>query len=169
MTTPALYTLTTEYRLLLEQLSDADLDVQTIADTIEASGLTDDIAVKAQGIECVARSLEMHNLAIEAEVTRLRAIQISRSKRAQGLRDYLKANMQACGITKIDTPLFSIRLQYNQPAVDIFEPGLLPAEYMRQAPTPPPAPDKTAIKLAIAKGKDVQGARLTRSVSLRVS
>lgn len=168
MTSIALYSLAGQYQQLSDRLSDMDLDATTIADTIEASGLTDDIAVKAQGIECVARTLELHNPALEAEINRMIDLRNSRAKKAQGLRDYLKTNMQACGIDKIDSPLFSIRLQNNPPAVDVFEPGLLASEYMRRAPQPPPAPDKAAIKAALVAGKDVQGARLVQGVSLRV-
>ena len=169
MTSVALYNLTSEYRALLDNLSNLDLDAQTLADTIEASGLQDDITVKAQGIECIARSFEMHNPAIEAEILRLKAIQIARSRRAQALREYLKSNMIACGIDKIDSPLFSIRLQNNPPAVDVFEPGLVPAEFMTQPVAPPPAPDKAAIKAMLKTGVDVPGCKLTQGQRLVVS
>ena len=169
MTTVALYQLAGQYQQLAEQLADMDLDAQTVADTIEASGLTDDIMVKAQGIECVARTLEMYTPAIDAEIDRLKLLKAGREKKAQGLRDYLKLNMIACGIEKIESPLFKIKLQNNPQAVDIYEPGLIPVEYMRLPEMPPPAPDKTAIKAALKAGHEVQGARLTQGQRLVVS
>ena len=51
----ALYALTDQYRTLMESLDRMDMEAQTIADTIEASGIVDDIQTKAQGIEMVAR------------------------------------------------------------------------------------------------------------------
>jgi hypothetical protein len=39
---------------------------------------------------------------------------------------------------------------------------------MRQPEPPPAAPDKTAIKAAIAAGTEVPGAKLTRGVRLEV-
>ena len=46
----ALYELTSQYRQLAERLSEGDFDAQTISDTIEASGIVDDLQTKAQGV-----------------------------------------------------------------------------------------------------------------------
>lgn len=163
MTLPALYTLAAQYRALAEQLAEADLDAQTIADTIEASGLTDDIATKAQNLEIVARSAEAHFDVIDAEIKRLTALKKQRASVAQGLRDYLLANMVGMGITKIDCPLFTVKVQNNPASVDVYQPELVPAEFMRQPEPPPPAPDKKAIAAALKAGRDVPGAVLKQS------
>ena len=76
--------------------------------------------------------------------------------------------MEVAGVTKIESPYFRLTLQNNPPAVDVFEPGLVPSEFMTQPAPPPPAPDKTAIKQAIAAGQDVPGARLSQSQRLVV-
>jgi hypothetical protein len=169
MTTVALYQLAGQYQQLAERLSNMDLDAQTVADTIEASGLTDEIAEKACGIEMVARTLEMHTPAIDAELERLTALKKQRQKAAAGLREYLKVHMQATGIQKIEAPLFKIRLQNNPPAVDVFEPDLVPIEFMTQPEPPPPAPDRKAIAGALKAGIDVPGAKLTQGQRLVVS
>ena len=100
----ALYTITSQYLALAEKLADGDFDAQTVADTIEASGITDELAVKAQGIEFVARGAEAHNLAIDAEIARLQALKAQRNRVATGLRSYLLDNMQRAGIERIDCP-----------------------------------------------------------------
>ena len=76
--------------------------------------------------------------------------------------------MQTCGISKVESPLFKISLQNNPPSVDIYEPGLIDSEYMRQPETPPPVPDKTALKAALKAGIEVQGAKLVQSQRLVV-
>lgn len=169
MTSVALYNLVGQYHQLAEKLSAMDLDPATIADTIESTGITDEIAVKAQGYEMVARTLEMHAPAIDAEIERLTALKKQRQNAAKGLRDYLKAQMQAAGITKLESPLFKIALQNNPPAVDVYEPGLIPAEFMKQKPPPPPEVDKTAIKDAIKAGREVPGAKLSQGQRLAIS
>ena len=169
MTGVALYTLAGQYQQLAERLSNMDLDAETVADTIEASGLVDDIAAKATGIEMVARTMEQYTPTIDAEIERLTALKKHRQKAAAGLRAYLLHNMQESGITKLESPLFKIALRDNPPAVDVYEPGLVPNEYMRQPETPPPAPDKTAIKAALKAGKDVPGARLTAGQRLAIT
>lgn len=169
MTSIALYTLTGEYLALMNKLSDGDFDAQTIADTIEGSGLTEAIAEKACGVEMVARTMEMHVPAIDAEIERLAKLKKQRQTAAAALRDYLKRNLIASGITKLESPLFKIKLQDNPPAVDIYEPGLVPAEFMTQPAPPPPAADKKAIAGALKAGIDVPGARLTQGQRLVVS
>jgi hypothetical protein len=166
----ALYVLTGQYHQLAEQLSNLDLDAQTVADTIEASGITDELSVKAQGVEMVARGAEAHNLAIDAEIARLQALKDHRAKVAQGLRTYLHSNMVAAGIEKIACPLFTITVRKNPPAVTIDDASTVPAQYKRTPePTPPIAvPDKAAIKAALQGGEVVAGARLTQSTRLEI-
>lgn len=169
MTGIALFEMTAQYRQLAEQLSNLDLDATTVADTIEASGIVDDIAQKATGIEMVARTMEMHNPAIDAEIERLKALKLHRVKAAQGLRDYLRNNMQAAGILKLESPLFKIRLQNNPPSVDVYEPKLIPIEYMTVPVAPPATPNKTAIAAAIKGGEEVPGAKLVQTQRLVVA
>lgn len=166
----ALYNLTGQYMQLAEKLSSLDLDAQTVADTIEASGITDEIAVKAQSIEMVARGAEMHCPAIDAEIERLQALKAHRQKIAQGLRDYLKSNMEAAGIDKIECPLFKISIKKNPPAVEILDEAQIPPSYwVTPEPKPPVArPDKTAIKKAIQAGQEIAGAVLVQHTRLDV-
>ena len=162
----SLYVLKGEYMALANKLADMDLDAQTIADTIESTGLTDSISEKGQNIVLLARSIEQHNDAIKAEIDRLQALLQARKARAVALHKYLLTNMLETGIDSIDGPLVSISIRNNPEAVDVFEPGLVPLEYMRQ-PDPPP-PDKTAIKAALKAGRDVPGCRLTQSQRLAI-
>lgn len=169
MTTLSLYQLSGQYLQLAEQLASLDLDAQTVADTIEASGLTDEITVKAQGIEIVARSAEMHTPAIDTEIARLQKLKAHRQKIAQDLRDYLKRNMEATGIERIECPLFKISIKKNPPAVDIVDESAIP-ESLKKAPEPPaPKPDKTAIKKLLQAGEDVPGAVLRQGTRLDIA
>ena len=164
----ALYELTSQYRQLAERLAGFDMDAQTIADTIEATGLVDDLQTKAQDVLMVAQGAEMHNAAIDAEIVRLQALKAHRSKVAQGLRDYLLTNMQAAGIEKIECPLFKISIRKNPPAVEILDLTEIPAALM-VTPEPKPvvaAPDKAAIKKLLLAGLPVPGAQLTQGVRL---
>lgn len=167
----ALYELTSQYRALADRLASMDMDAQTVADTIEGSGLVDDLQNKAQGVLMVAQGAEAHNFAIDAEITRLQALKAHRAKVAQGLRDYLLTNMQAAGIEKIECPLFKVSIRKNPPAVEIIDQSAIPVALM-VTPEPKPvvaAPDKAAIKKLLAAGQDVPGAQLTQGVRLVVA
>lgn len=167
----SLYNLTDHYLALAHKLADADFDAQTISDTIEASGLVDDLSTKCQAIEYVARSAESQNAAIDGEIVRLQALKAQRTRTAQGLRDYIKTNMQRMEIERIECPLFTLSLRKNPPAVDIFDLLQLPAQYMVTPEPKPPiaAPDKKAIAAAIKAGDDVPGAKLTQGIKLVVA
>ena len=162
----ALFQISNQYLELAEKLASLDLDVETIEDTVEASGLVDDFTDKAQALEFVARGAVAYNPAIDAEIARLMALKASRERVAAGLRKYLMDNMVRTGISKISCPLFSINLQNNPPSTDIYDSLSLPDVYMRQPEPKPAVPDKAVIKSVLLAGVDVPGARLVQSQRL---
>lgn len=164
----SLFQLTADYRALLATLADGDFDSQTIADTIEASGIVDDLQSKAQGYEHVARSLEADTPAMLAEIARLQARIASREKSAQGLREYLLTSMRGAGLDKIESALFTFSVRKNPPAAEITDADALPLSYWRTPEPKPPvaAPDKAAIKAALQAGTEVPGARLVQGLKL---
>jgi hypothetical protein len=164
----ALYVLSSQYAALAEQLDRLELDEKTIADTIEASGLTDDIQNKAQGVLMVATEATKYVPLIEMEIQRLQDLKDTRERVAQGLQDYLKSCMESAGIEKIECPLFKVSIQKNPPAVDIFDPMSIPSAYMTEPKPTPPAPDKALIKQAMKDGFEVPGARMTQSTRLAI-
>lgn len=164
----SLFNISGQYMQLANKLADGDFDLATISDTIEGSGLVDEFNDKAQALVYVARGAVAHNAAIDAEIARLQALRARRNAIESGVLKYLLDNMQRTGISKIDCPLFSISVANNPPSVDVYDPLSLPSQYMRQPDTPPPAPDKTAIKTALKAGVEVQGAKLVNSQRLAI-
>ena len=162
----ALYELAAEYRTDCEKLADMDLDEQTLADTLE--GLSGELEVKAQNVIMFTRNLEATASAIKDAEAQMAARRKALENRAAGLRRYVLENMQFAGIQKIECPFFKLSIRDNPAAVDIYEPGLIPAQYMKQPEPPPPAPDKTAIKAAITAGTEVPGAKLTKGTRLEI-
>lgn len=162
----ALYVLANEYRDAALKLADLDLDPQTVADTLE--GLSGELEVKAQNVAMFVRNLETTAAAIRqhelAQAERRKAIE----NRVASLRAYLSRCMEATGIQKIEAP--GVRLSFRKStAVVIDGEDLLPAEFMRQPETPPPAPDKKAIADAIKAGRDVPGAHIETRQSLQIA
>ena len=170
MTELKLYEISGQYRQLAERLATMDLDATTVADTIEASGLTDALQEKAQGVELVARAAEMYCPAIDAEIARLQALKAQRQKVAQGLRDYLKAQMEAAGIERVECPLFKLTVKKNPPAVEVLDERQVPAHlWVTPEPKPPePRLDKKAIASVLKTGQDVPGCKLVQATRLEV-
>lgn len=164
--TLSLYQIAQDHRAMVSALMESTDDAVTIADTLEAESYP--LELKTQNVAYAVKNLEATAVAIKAAeqemATRRKAIE----NRAQHLKDYALTCMQIAGVTKIECPHFAISVRNNPPSVDVFEPGLIPAEYMRQPETPPPVPDKTLIKDAIKAGKEVPGATLAQGVSLQI-
>lgn len=163
-----LYALTQEFRSLAVRLADGEFDEKTVADTIEASGLPEQIGEKAQGCEMVARTFEADIPTIDAEIKRLQELKKARQARADALRDYLLRNMITGDIQVIDCPLFRISIAKNPPSVEVFDEKQIPADYFTSPPAPPPVLDKKLIAQALKDNHDVPGARLRQGLRLSI-
>lgn len=166
MTGLSLYTIAQEHRAMVTALMATDSDTQTIADTIEAESYP--LEVKAQNVAYAIKNLDATAAAIKAAEVEMAARRKSIESRVAHLREYVKTCMEIAGVSKIDCPHFALTIKANPPSVDIFEPAMIPAEFMRAAEPPPPAPDKTAIKEAIKAGRDVPGAMLAQGTRLDI-
>lgn len=162
----ALYNIAAEYRGAALKLADMDLDAQTIADTLE--GLSGELEVKAQNVAFFARNLEATAAAIKQAEADMAARRKSLESRADGLRRYIFESMKVAGIEQIECPHFRMSIRNNPGAVDIFEPGLLPAEFMETPEPPPPTANKKAIAEAIKAGREVPGARMVKGQRLEI-
>lgn len=162
----ALYELAHDYRNAADKLADLDLDPQTIEDTLES--LSGDLEVKATNTAMLIRNLEASAAAIGDAEAQMAARRIALQNRAKRIKDYVLANMMVAGIQKIECPYFKLAVRDNPAAVEVYEPGLIPANFMRQPDPPPPAVDKTAIKEALKAGQDVPGCKLTVGKRLEI-
>lgn len=164
MTSIALYTLAHEYQEAASKLAELDLPDEVINDTLE--GLSGDLEAKATNVAMFIKNLEVSADAIKAAEQTLSQRRKAIEARMQRVHGYLQFNMENCGISKIESPYLTISLQKNPAAVKIEDETLIPADYMRQPETPPPAPDKKLIAQAIKDGYAVPGCKLEQSQRL---
>lgn len=161
----ALYLLTNEYRAAAMALAELDIDAQTVADTLE--GLSGELELKAQSVGYMIRAFEADADACKAwaktAAERAKAIE----GRAEALRAYLHSCMQAAGIQKIEGPGIALGFRKSS-AVVIDGVDLIPAAYMRQPETPPPAPDKSALLALLRSGETVPGTHLEYRLTLSI-
>lgn len=162
----ALYEIAHQYRADADKLADMDLDEQTLSDTLES--LSGDLESKATNTAMLVRNIEASAAAIKEAEAAMAARRKALENRASRIKDYLLANMMVAGVQKIECPYFKLAVRENPPAVEVYELGLIPAEFMRQPEPPPPAVDKTAIKEALKAGQDVPGCKLTRGNRLEI-
>jgi hypothetical protein len=166
MTTLTLFQIASEFRHITDVLMDAHCDEQTLKDTLEGEAW--DLECKAQNYAFVIRNLEATAEAIKAAEKQMADRRKAIENRARYMAERLKLGMEIAGVKKLECPHFAIAIQNNPASVEVFEPGLVPAEFMTQPEAPPPAPNKTAIKEAIKAGRDVPGAMLVQGTRLAI-
>jgi hypothetical protein len=166
MTAVSLYVIANEHRAMVERLMDSQDDPQTIADTIEAESYP--LEVKAQNVAFAIRNLEATAAAIKEAEQQMAARRKAIENRAQQVRDYLQTCMEIANVSKIECPHFALTIKNNPPSVEVFEPDLVPAEYLKTPEPAPPVIDKNAIKEAIKANKDVPGVVLSQGSRLEI-
>lgn len=101
---------------------------------------------------------------IDRRIQQLKERKESITKRKESLINYLRKNMEATGISKIECPYFSISLQKGRESVHVLDESMLDDEYIKVKTEV--SPDKIAIAKAIKDGKEVAGAVMQRGDSI---
>ena len=162
--------LTTEYQTLMDMLNQEDPDLQAVADTLE--GLAGEIEEKADNVATMVKEYTYLSEALKNEADTL----IQRAKaarcRAEWLVQYLQANMEAMGKTKLETPRNKLTIKKTPAAVRFADENAFLAwatldheEYIRQKA---PEIDKTAVKNALKEGKELPGVTLEQGQKLYI-
>lgn len=161
-----LYEMAAEFRQTAELLADMDLDPQTITDTLEAAAFP--IEQKCAQVAAFIRNMEATAEQIKQAEKQMAERRKAMENRAEHIRDYLLHNMQACGMTKIEHPLFKIAIKQNPESVVIEDERQIPVDYMRFPELPPPVPDKALMKQAMKDGYTIPGAKLVRTQRVEI-
>jgi len=141
-----------------------EFTVDDVKDTFEA--LEGELSAKASSLIVVVNNFDSDIDAISNEIKRLQARKTVLTNKKDSLRDYLKMNMQAAGITSIKCPLFSITLAKGRDVVWIDSELDIPDDFKQEITTV--KVDKVNLLKALKDGP-VEGARLVKSDdSLRI-
>jgi hypothetical protein len=164
--TLSLYLMTEDYRQALAVLAEAELDEQTVADTLE--GLQGELSLKAANVAAFVLNLEAEAEAARTAEERIRRRRQVLEKRAEQMREYLLGNMVRADISEIAAldKSFRARVLQGREAVVVEDEAALPPDYVRVKVVE--EPDKVLIARAIKDGYDVPGARLVRRPTLKI-
>lgn len=150
-----LHELTGQY---LELANNEDIPPDAIRDTLEA--IAGSIQEKAVSLADWSLDMDGNMDKINAAIERLKAKKKQIAARKESLHEYLRTNMEATGITKIQCPLFTVTLLAGRDSVAIGDEKLLPDEFLNVNTTI--TPDKIAIAKALKEGIAVNGASLQK-------
>lgn len=161
-----LYELSAQYKSLEALDTSEDLPAEVIRDTLEA--LQGDIQEKCKAVAMYIRNLQSVRDEILTAAMEMRQRAERYNTRSESLQAYLKLHMQACGITKIESPYFTLELKKNPPAVVIDHEASIPEKFWRQPEAPPKVIDRKAIAAAIKAGEEVPGCHTSSGERLEI-
>lgn len=162
----SLYEISAQYQQAFLRLADSELDDETINDTLEA--MDGEVEVKARNVAYFIRNIEATADAIKSAEKAMADRRKAFDNRVARLKEYLKQNMEACGMTKIECPEFSLTIKRNPPSVIIDDAGRIPSELYVYPDQPAPYPDKTAIKERLNAGEVIEGCHLESGTRLDI-
>lgn len=165
--TEKLYQLADSYLQAFNELSDLDLPEEAIKDTLE--GLQGEVALKAENTAAIILNLNLELEKIKTVEGRIKDKRTALENRINWLREYLKSNMERCGISEIkaNDGSFKAKLIKGRKSIIIEDESkfLDDSPYVKWTR----AISKTAIKEALDNGEQVEGARLEQSITLKLS
>jgi len=162
----SLYEISNDYLQALDAFTDpeADIPMEAAIDTLE--GIEGQLQDKAVNVAKFMQNLDATAKAIKEAEQQMARRRKAIENRAQWIKDYLKNNMEASGITKIESPWFRLAVQKNPEAVEVFDEAALPDDFKTEVVTV--KIDKAAIKQVLRDGVHVPGAMLTQGTRLAI-
>jgi hypothetical protein len=158
-----MYELTAKALSIYNRLQDEEADLVQIQFML--AELDGEIADKATSMVRFVQMLDADTDAISAEIKRLQDRKKARENRADGIKAYLKAQMEMQGKDKIQTPLLTISIQKNsQPSLIVEDVSKIPASYQVVKYDL----NNAKIKEDLQKGQEVPGCKLVQGNHLRI-
>ena len=165
-----LYELMTDYKNFLSAVENGDIPEEAIVDTLEA--IEGDINEKIDNIACVLKVLEAEEKAIKDEVSRLEARLKVKVNAKNRTKNYLSEMMLSMGKTEFESPRNKITFR-KTPGKVVFDDEKKFIEWAKINADGllnygKPSVDKTAIKVALANGAEIEGVRIESGQSMTI-
>ena len=123
-----LYELAEGYQKALSELSEIEgLSDQSISDTLE--GLKGELVDKARNVAAYFQNLGSNVKELKLAEGRIKARRASMERQSEGLKDYLRFNMQQSEITVIECPEFKVTLGKPSKVCNVFEPSAISKDF----------------------------------------
>jgi hypothetical protein len=153
-----LYEISERYKEVMRLADEGGEDMMiAIADTLE--GIEGEFQEKAEAIVKVSTNVTAYVAGIDEQIERLQARKKTALNKKEGLRTYLRMNMEATGINKIECLLFKISLSKAPMVLEITDKDDLPVDLIDIETKI--IPKKKEIKALLDADEKVAGAILT--------
>jgi len=148
------------------QIQDEDLPDDVLADTLEA--MEGEIEIKGENLAKVIEKINYDIDTLKAHKANIDKRIKARVNKIESIKNYLRENMEATGIKKLQSPLFTINCVEGRNMVNIVNEDELDDDYVTVKVVT--SPDKKKILEDLKQGVDVKGATLAKTKSsIRIS
>lgn len=148
-----LYEIKEQFKGLQALVDSGELTKEDIADTLES--LDASLEEKVKNCLMIRQHYLAESAALDAEASRLIALQVAADKKAESLLEYVKLNMLSIGKDKLDAGLFKLTLRKAVKKLGDIDEAKVPAEFFTVIPEVKKL-DKRAL-LKAAKESDIEG------------
>ena len=159
-----LYELTAQYREALDNVY-VDTETGEVVGGLELDALEGAINDKAEAIAVVIKEKMNFANACKAEIDSITKKQKTTLKEVDFLKEYLKTNLEALNIPKVQTPRTTISFRTST-SVEVTDESKLPKQFIIEKTTY--SPDKVALKELLNSGATVDGACLRTSKNIQI-
>jgi hypothetical protein len=158
----SLYEISNDYLMACNDLMDRedDFSPEVIADTLE--GMKGDLQVKCTNVAAYYKNMQKECSAMRKYEKNMQDRRKALESKAENLKKYLESSMIKCGISKIESPEFTLSIRKKPKSVFIDDASLIPECYTRISVSP----DKVKIKEALNMGNNIPGVHLESSEGL---
>lgn len=160
----SLYSVTDKYMQACDVLAEqcADIPETAIADTLDA--LEGEVKDKALNVAGYYKNIQKEIAAMKEYVVDMTEKRRKLKRYSDRLENYLKDNMERCGISKIKGPEFSLSIRKKAPSIVIEDLEEIPQAFI--CCKTELIPDKLSIRAAIKDGDKVPGAYMQNGTTL---
>ncbi len=164
-----LYEITAAYQSFINAVESGEIPEDAIADTLES--ITATLEEKADNTACVIKNIAAEILALRAEERKLAERRRIKENQVKGLREYLANALLQSGCNKIETARNKMSFRKSESVKIDDESAFIDwamknnDEYLVYKE---PTINKTAIKKALADGKEIKGAYIEQKQNLQI-
>lgn len=122
---------------------------------------------KVTNIAKFMKSMDSDIEIIKTEEKRLADRRKAINNRKEGIKGYIKEQMELAKIDKVKTPIFTVAIQNNPAALEITDEKKIPDRFFNIIPEHLEL-NNAILKDALKAGENIEGAKLTHGTSLRI-
>lgn len=157
-----LYELTEQFKQL-QSIDAEDSESFKLAMSETMDSIQVDFNEKAINLVKHTKNIDGDIAVLDSEIKRLQARKKALQNYIESFKDYLRSNMEATGISKIECPQFSITLGKPVKTVGIINEDIIPADYLNIKTVVTPI--KADILKELKSGKIIPGCEISDSKS----